>query len=73
MIHDNVVDEFRSKNAYLEQVAGNLSQQNQGLMEERENLKDLLNEVREQNFSFSKEISCLRIEMNSLVNNPNQG
>jgi len=53
-------------------VAGNLSQQNRGLMEERENLKDLLNDVREQNFVFSKEISSLRIELNSIASNPHQ-
>ena len=41
-------------------------------MEERENLKDLLNDVREQNFVFSKEISSLRIELNSIASNPHQ-
>jgi hypothetical protein len=32
----------------------------------------LLNEVREQNFLFSKEISSMRIEMNNIANLPNQ-
>ena len=72
MIYENIANELRSKNDYLEQVAGKLSQQNQALMEERENLKDLLNDVREQNFTFSKEINTLRIEMNNIVNDPNQ-
>jgi septal ring factor EnvC (AmiA/AmiB activator) len=61
MTHQNMLSELRHKNIHLEQLAGNLSQQNELLAEERDNLKQVLGEVREQNHELSKEINLLRV------------
>lgn len=54
MAHHNMLAQLKNKNSYLEQVAGNLSLQNQQLTEERDILREVLGEVREQNHSLSK-------------------
>jgi hypothetical protein len=64
--HENILSELRHKNNYLEQLAGNLSLQNQELAEERDEVLRILNDVREQNHNFTKEIHSLRIELESL-------
>ena len=61
------MNELVQKNMYLSELSSNLSQQNQSLSEERDLLKTLLNEVREQNYAFSKQISELKIEMNKIM------
>jgi hypothetical protein len=61
MSHQNMLSELKHKNSYLEQIAGNLSLQNQQLTEERDILREVLGEVREQNHSLSKEINGLKI------------
>lgn len=66
MAHENILSEFRHKNNYLEQLAGNLSLQNQELAEERDEVLRILNDVREQNHNFSKEIHSLRIELENI-------
>lgn len=46
-----------------------LTQQVQSLSDERDILRTVLGEVREQNYSFSKEINLLKMELNRIINN----
>lgn len=45
-----------------------LTHQVQSLSDERDILRTVLGEVREQNYSFSKEINHLKVELNRIIN-----
>ena len=67
MMHETVMGELERRIEYWEQLANNLGQQNQGLVEERDNLKVVLADVREENHGISKEIVELKEILNSFV------
>ena len=60
---------MQNKTDYLEEMNTQLTQQVQSLSDERDILRTVLGEVREQNYSFSKEINLLKVELNRMINN----
>jgi FtsZ-binding cell division protein ZapB len=60
---------LQNKTDYLEEMNTQLTQQVQSLSDERDILRTVLGEVREQNYSFSKEINLLKVELNRMINN----
>ena len=61
MAFQNLVSELRQKNAYLEQLSSTLSQKNQSLAEERDEVRMILSEVREKNHDLAKQIEGFKL------------
>lgn len=61
MAFQNLVSELRQKNAYLEQLSSTLSQKNQALAEERDEVRMILSEVREKNHDLAKQIEGFKL------------
>ena len=66
MAFQNLVSELRQKNAYLEQLSSTLSQKNQALAEERDEVRMILSEVREKNHELAKQIEGFKLEVREL-------